>query len=173
MQLRLRPVPATRHNFLATFVHKYLQIARTSFSARTQFAGLWSPLRAAPTSYSCGGRRRWNSLCAVSPCRLSRLNLPTFSTRPTAGKRLTTANQPAWSTDATDTYTDYTLQSQCPLSRALQHLSKHLCVGWFRILPQSARIQVKYWLPSNQAVTQQWTGYLATQQYKRNSRNHF
>jgi hypothetical protein len=29
-------------------------------------------------------------------------------------------------------------------------------------LPQSASSQVEDWLPSNQAVTQQWTGYLAT-----------
>jgi hypothetical protein len=33
-------------------------------------------------------------------------------------------------------------------------------------LQQSARTQVEAWLPSIQAVTEQWTGYLATKQWR-------
>jgi hypothetical protein len=71
--------------------------ACTSFFARTQFAGLWSPLTAAPTRTSRGERRRCNSLYAASPspCPPTGLNRPTNWTRPTAGTHLPTATQPA------------------------------------------------------------------------------
>jgi hypothetical protein len=58
----------------------------------------------------------------------------TFTVKPAyilydAGTRLPTATQPAWTADDSDTYAHYTLLSQRPLSRALQHVSKLLRVG--------------------------------------------
>jgi hypothetical protein len=134
--------------------------------SRKHFTRLWSPLTAAPTRSSRGDRRWWNSLCAASPspCQPTGSSRATYWTRPTGRTHLPTATQPVWfhhrhrhlrrlhapvATSASPCAS--TPKQTSPRGR-----------GWCGNLPQSARSQVEAWLPSNQAVTQQWTGYLAT-----------
>jgi hypothetical protein len=87
----LRPVPAAQYASPISFVHKASTIPRMSFSARTQFAGLWSPL-----TVDHGDRSRCNSLWAASPSpyRPTGLSRPTCWTRPTAGTQLSAQIQP-------------------------------------------------------------------------------